>query len=366
MEKDIKMVNFTASNETNKMRTILAVAGMSAMALASCSDKANEAEETVQTEIETPERGISVEVARKEQFCEDIVSNGKVVPMRSADLYWQSQGLITRVTVGNGQMVTAGQVIATLDTFKLRNAMLSARASMENARLSMTDVLIGQGYDPACDTIPARLREIAEVKSGFMAAKVAYSNAKNDLENAVVRAPFGGIVANMEAKEANMAVTSKPICRITDRNQMRVEFNIIESELGLVSRGTAVHVEAYALPGKKFAGRIEEINPIVDASGMTTARASVEAGSELYEGMNVRVWIDKGVGEYVSVPKKSVVRRSDRTVVFTIEKGEAIWNYVTVVAESNERMAIADGVKAGDTVAVEGANDLAHKSRVKY
>lgn len=334
--------------------------------LISCSEGGNAPEEAVQTTIEAEERPISVDVARMGRFNEEIVANGKVVPLRSADIYWQTQGIISSVRVANGQRVSKGDVIATLDTFRLSNAAQGARASMESARLAMNDVLIGQGYDPSSDSIPARLREIASIKSGFLAARVNYANALRDLENATVRAPFGGVVANLEAREANMASSGRPLCRVTDSGTMRVEFSVIESELGQVRPGTKVRVEAYAQPGRSHVGRVDEVNPVVDASGMATARARVDGGAELMEGMNVRIWIDKGVGDYVSVPKASVVRRSERSVVFTVKNGESVWNYVTVATESSDRVAISEGIADGDTVVVEGANDLAHKTRVKY
>lgn len=64
------------------------------------------------------------------------------------------------------------------------------------------------------------------------------------------------------------------------------------------------------------------------------------------------------------VPKKAVVLRSGRQVVFTWEDGKALWNYVTTGAENFDSYVIEEGLRPGQIIIVDGNEDLAHESPV--
>ena len=68
--------------------------------------------------------------------------------------------------------------------------------------------------------------------------------------------------------------------------------------------------------------------------------------------------------EKLIVPKSAVVLRSGRQVVFTLEKGKALWNYVQTGLENMELYTIEDGLKEGDTVITTGNLNLAHETPV--
>ena len=99
---------------------------------------------------------------------------GKVVAERYADLAFETALPIEQVLVKNGQHVRRGQVLATLDQFKLRNAIVQkeraveqAQLQIEQAHLKMQDVIIAQGYDPdKAAQIPSNVMHNADMKSG--------------------------------------------------------------------------------------------------------------------------------------------------------------------------------------------------------
>ncbi|MDE7396183.1 MAG: HlyD family efflux transporter periplasmic adaptor subunit, partial [Muribaculum sp.] len=182
---------------------------------------------------------------------------------------------------------------------------------------------------------------------------------------ATLRAPFDGVVANIEAKKYNRADQSKPFCRVLGAD-MDVEFNMLESEIGLINIGDKVEILPYST-GDMFSGHITEINPTVNSDGMVRATASVGYGNALCDGQNVKVRVKKDVGNQLTVPKSAVVLRSGKPVVFTLnETGDkAIWNYVTIGLENMTEYTITDGLTEGMTVITDGNVNLAHQSPVK-
>lgn len=296
-----------------------------------------------------------------------LVSNGKVSAGEYADLRFASAGaVVDGVLVSNGQSVKQGQILSSLDRFKLENALSTAQNALDRAKLDLADALIGQGYDPEKQSeIPDEVMRLARLRSGVAQAEVQLREAERALDDAILRAPFEGVVANLFQKAGNLPDASQPFCRIIATNGMEVTFPILESELALVKVGDAVEVKPYSMD-KTYAGKVSSINPIVEKDGMVKVCATISNGTGLYDGMNVRVSVKRKVEEALVVPKSAVVLRSGgRQVVFTHENGKAMWNYVTTSLENMNEYVITDGLTPGQEVIVTGNINLAHESPVR-
>ena len=300
--------------------------------------------------------------AVQQPFYQEIVSNGKITAGKYADVYWNVDGYISKINVLNGRRVSKGDVIATLDAVKLKNSFESATASLEQSKLSMQDVIIGQGYNPQSDSIPENVLKLAQVKSGYLQSLANYNSAKYDYENATLKAPISGVVANLTDRESNPASHGKAFCRIIDQNSLCVEFSILESEVSLIKIGEPVEVTAFSVPDRKWTGRITEINPFVESSGMLKVKASIDRPDGLFEGMNTSLKIRKDIGKMLAVPKTSVVYRSGRAVIFTAKGGVAHWNYVETSIENSDLIAVKSGIREGDSVIYTGNTFLADRT----
>lgn len=299
------------------------------------------------------------------EFSSDVISNGKVKAAESADVFFRSAEVISEVLVRNGQRVRRGQPLARLDMFKLQNEKARNGAALEQARLELQDVLIGQGYDPEnAQAVPAEVMRLARIRSGLEQAEATYNLTIKDIENCTLASPFDGVVANVKATPHSMASTAEPFCRIINDGAMSVEFPVLESEFPLIKVGGKVEVSPFN-GGKSQTGRITSINPMVDENGHITVTASVDGAGDLVDGMNVRIRSSHTLGDRLIVPKTAVVVRSGRQVVFTYSNGKAMWNYVTTGLENFDSVEITDGLEPGMTIIVEGNENLAHEAPVK-
>ena len=315
--------------------------------LTACSDKVENTEkEGVETVLPSQVNEVTVMKLVKRDFNHELVSNGKLTAKEYADLYFRSAEVVGQVWVKNGTRVRKGQKLAELDLFKLNNTLLQSKNSLAQASLEMQDVLIGQGYAPdKTEGIPADVMELAKVKSGYEQAKAQYEAAQYELNQATLTAPFDGIVANLFEKTHNLANT--------------------ESELPLIKVGDKVEVTPYASSVGVRTGSISEINPLVDENGMVRVKAKVDGSDKLFDGMNVRVSVKRSLGEQLVVPKTAVVLRSGKQVIFTLQNGMAMWNYVHTALENMTEYTLADGLEEGMEVIVSGNVNLAHEAPVK-
>lgn len=229
---------------------------------------------------------------------------GKVVAVRRADLSFDTALPIARVYVHNGQRVRRGQELAQLDPFKLRNAVEQqrnqveqAQLQLEQARLQMQDVIITQGYDPDKPaSVPESVRHNADVKSGYAlsqrsleAARTQLAAAEHALSEAVLKAPFDGVVANVSMQAHQLSQAGQTVCRVIDTSALAVEFRVMEADLARFPMGTKLLVVPVADKGMQYEATVSEINPVVDAQGAVVIRARLSSSDGLFEGMNAEV-----------------------------------------------------------------------------
>ncbi|MDR0825589.1 MAG: biotin/lipoyl-binding protein, partial [Prevotella sp.] len=237
-------------------KAITCVMLLSAFYSCSSDKEKKEAKDEKATEsvIDKP---VEVKVKRLEyqDFSYELMSNGTVSAMNKADLRFQSQELIVKIYVKNGQRVTKGQKLAELDKFKLENAMLQTQESFERAKLDLQDVLIGQGYPLGDSTkIPAGVMKIAKIRSNYEQSRNNYVMAKYNLNAATLCAPFSGVVANLTVKEFNQP-GSEPFCTIIDNQSPEVVFNILENELPLINLSDKVIISPFSQGSYSVDGR---------------------------------------------------------------------------------------------------------------
>lgn len=316
--------------------------------------------------VATPMGDVEVMTLHPTTFHHDVVSNGRVAARRYVDLYFPTGETVAHIYVANGQAVRRGETLAELETFSLETKLRQAEISLRNAELELQNTLIGQGYgDVEREQVPAKVLELAELRSGYAQSRTLYDEARHNREQAVLKAPFDGVVANLTATELNRVPTSGPFCRVIDRSSFEVSFTIIESELLLLHAGDSVQVTPYADAELKCRGRVTEINPVVDTRGTVQVTARLIGQPRLFDGMNVRVNVELEAGRQLVVPKSAVVMRSGKPVVFTERQGRAQWNYVELGLENMESYCITSGLTEGDRVIVSGNANLAHEAEVK-
>lgn len=305
-------------------------------------------------------------ILRLQPFEHELISNGKVEAIQLTDIHFETDGIVEKVLVRNGDHVAQGQVIAELDKFKLHNAVVQAQNAFEQAKLDLQDVLIGQGYGNKPETeIPSDVMQLARTRSGYSQSLAAYELALSNEANASLKAPFSGTIANLQLKRFNKVSPSDIVCTIVGSQGMEATFSVLENELPLVHRGDKVVITPYADITAVHEGTVTEINPVVDANGMVMVKALVKGTDRLFSGMNIKVSVKRQMPAQLVVPKSSVVLRQGRQVVFTLQDDQAMWNYVQTGLENADTFTILEGLKEGDEVIVTGNVNLAHESKVR-
>jgi RND family efflux transporter MFP subunit len=336
----------------------VAACGGNSTSPAGSDGEQQDAQDMPQVTVMTVQRGV---------FFRELQSNGRLVALHKADLRFRTAEVITSIAVQNGQRITAGQEIARIDEFELSNRVVTASEAVETALMNLNDFLIGYRYElKDTASVPEGILKAGYARSQLNSARIALAQARYNLQHATLRSPISGIVANISAKEHNIASVSEPFCTIIGDDRFEVEFPVLESEIEILKAGHEVLIEPVAYPGTKLQGTLNGMNPVVDKNGMAKARAIVSnTTGNLYEGMNVQVLVQQAVHEKLVVPKSAVVRRSDRQVLFVYAGGRSQWRYVETGLENSREYTIEKELEAGEQVIVSGNFNLAHDVEVE-
>ena len=302
---------------------------------------------------------VEVMTLERTDFPRQLLSNGKVSASSRAVLKFGTSGAVKVLNVRNGQHVSAGQVLAELDRPDLELAVESSRLALDKARLELYDILAGQGYAARDTTSVSReVLDMAKMRSGYSNAENALESARYSLSGTVLKAPFGGVVADLKVKRYDQA-SQDAFCTLLDDNALDVDFTVTESEYLFITSSV-------------FSGKITEINPVVDKNGQISVRARVNGAHGLLDGMNVKVTVEKTVPGQLVVPRSAVVIRDNMDVLFTLQPDStARWVYVDILASNRDSFAVGPdkdrGAKLseGDKVIISSNLNLADGSEVR-
>jgi RND family efflux transporter MFP subunit len=335
----------------------------------SCSSKKKQEEQpgekTTTTNVENKATEVKTKLLEYQDFNYELISNGTVAAMNKAELRFQTQEVILKIHVKNGDRVTKGQKLAELDKFKLKIAKSQAIESLEQAKLNLQDILIGQGYS-INDTlnIPVEVMKVAKIRSNYEQSRNNHIMAEYNLNTATLYAPFDGVIANLTVKEFNLP-GSEVFCTIIDSRNPEVVFNVLESEMPVINLKYKVIVSPVFMPAYTVDGYISEINPMIDKNSMARVKAIISnKDNKLYEGMNVKVRVQLLLGKRFVVPKSAVVLRNNKKVVFTLRNDKAAWVYVQTAQENSDSYVITEGLSEGDHIIYDGNINLADDAPV--
>lgn len=304
-------------------------------------------------------------------FHKQLISNGRTEAWSKSKISFASTGVIETINVREGQWVNKGDVLSSLDISDLSLALDRARLNFDKAAMDYEDKLLDFGYKIS-DTlsIPPQTKRTAAIRSGYNEAVFGLREAQTNYDRAVLRAPFSGKVASINA--SLFETPSAEFCTLVDDRSMRVRFSILESEISLVRVGQGVQIIPFNDSQKQYQGKIESINPIVEDKGQILITAIISnTGGSLIDGQNVKILIEDAVADQLVVPKSAVVVRDNQDVLFRLDNSRALWTYVNIVMANSQEYVVSANLdrgadlNVGDTIIISGNLNLGDGAQVQ-
>ncbi|MGB6867194.1 MAG: efflux RND transporter periplasmic adaptor subunit, partial [Candidatus Aminicenantaceae bacterium] len=106
--------------------------------------------------------------------------------------------------------------------------------------------------------------EVVAAMKGLTQAEISVKKAQLDLEKTKIRAPFSGIIADIQASPGEHVSVGRELFTIVNISRIQVHARVLESEIGKMQVGREVDLRFSAYPGKVFKGKVSAISPIVN------------------------------------------------------------------------------------------------------
>lgn len=271
-------------------------------------------------------------------------------------------GVIEQIVVEEGDRVRAGQVLARLETDKLKLELARARASAD--KLQQDFVRNESVYQRNLISREAYERTKFELE----AARAATDLAQLALQDSEIKSPFDGVITARHIKRGNTIQPGVQAFRVTKMDRLQANLHVPERDIHKLRAGHPVKLTVDAWPDKAFDGEIIRVNPVVDAaSGTVKVTAQMKAGQpELKPGMFGRVEIlyDRR-DNAILVDRDAVLTEDAQQSVFVVDAGKARRRSIKTGYSDAYNYEVVEGLKAGERVVTTGQSNLKDDAKVE-
>ena len=273
--------------------------------------------------------------------------DGVVESVRQSVIAAQVAGNIVEIRVRAGDRVSAGQLLLRIDGMAAEQAAAAARN--EYAR---QEALYRKNY------ISKAALEQAKVQLAAATAQSGYF---------LIKAPFSGVVTEVNAKLGEMALPGVPLMQIFDPSVMRVSAQVSQTQLAHMNKSMTARVELAGMTEENqwLVPATMEILPAVDARTHSgTIRLPLkQTNIDLVPGAFARVWVDLPISMdggnamnavSVWIPRASVLCRGELNVVY-VKSPEGVWlmRQVRLGQTQGDQVQVLSGLAANEDIAVE-------------
>jgi len=328
------------------------------------------------------QNGVIVGAATRQRLAGVISATGKVEANadKIAHVSPRISGKVVSVRSSLGDSVAAGQVLVTLDSVELGEALSRyhqsrTRLALAQANMERVKALVEKKIAARKDILQAETdyktvqTELHTDEERLSLYGIPSSELKGDKRPLLpVRAPIGGIITEKHAIVGELSDPSKSLYTIADLASVWVVVDINEKDLAKIHRGQTASVTVGAFPDLKLKGRITYIADLVDPSSRTVkARVEVpNAGRKLKPEMfaTIELALAADAPPVLAIPEDALQELDGKKVVFVLEeKDEFAPRPVQTGRTASGLVEIVSGLKEGERYAVKGAFIL--KSEVK-
>lgn len=282
---------------------------------------------------------------------EDLQAVGSLQSNESVILRPEVSGRIAAIGFKDGQVVRKGQMLIALD-----NSLNAAEVAQMQAEYDLALANLKRSEDLASRKfISSSAQDTAASNAQVAEAKLKLAQARSSKMRIV--APFDGVVGIRSVSLGDYVKDGTDLVNVEDVHILKVDFRLPERNLTQIKVGQGIEVVADALPGERFSGNIDAINPRIDANGRSLEiRARLDnTGGKLRPGMFVRVRVI--VGERTNallVPEEAIVPQGADFYVYKVVEGQALRVPVKIGVRREALVEIVEGLKTGDQVVTAG------------
>lgn len=343
-----------------------AFAPIAALVLAACSGGGDDAQTAA-----APSVTVSQPLVQEVRDWDDYV--GRFEAMQSVEVRPRATGYLQQVHFTDGDYVRAGQPLFTIDPRPARAALEQAKAQLARAEAVLENARTELERSETLAAVRAASQEEVEQRRAAVRAGEAELNAARATVDAqqlqlgftTVEAPISGRVSERLVDVGNSVIADQSILtRIVSVDPIHFSFEGSEALLlryqreGLAQPGAAVRVKLQDEQNYVHPGRIDYIDPVVDAGAGTVRGRAVLPNPDgfLKAGMVGRLQLGGSEPyEALLVPDTAIVTDASRRLLYVVDgEGTVMARAVELGPLVGELRVVRSGIAKDDQVIVSG------------
>ena len=253
-----------------------------------------------------PAPPVKVYKVARVSFRDTLPALGTIKGFHEYDLRFPIPGSVEYVNFKEGEKITQGDIIASLDQ---KEALLK----LEYAKIELDK-----------QTKLFELGAIIETK--LKQSQLEYQSAKVELDKTNLVAVSDGYVGSLQVDKGSLVSPQDKVATFVDLKDVFVDFGVIEKDVAKVREGQNVEVVVDSFPDQVFKGQVESVSPIVEGRSRTLeVRSKISNADEkmkpgMFARVNVLVYEKE---QALVIPSSSFKKKEDQYFVYVVHADES-------------------------------------------
>ena len=318
--------------------------------------------------------------------------NGKIAAVNEVQVFPLLAGQVQTLNVSEGDTVSKGQTLFTVDTSTVTSTMSSlqqsysatktatdraiesAKVGVEQAELAVsnTEALLEAGAAAEQDLTKAK-QALTQAQAGVAQAEAQIQASMDQINKqaslGTVTAPCSGTVTAVNVDRGGMASSAQPSVVIAENGAVEVQVSVAEDVFTGIKVGDTASVTVSAVSKESMNGTVSTLPAAANAqTNLYDVSVSLPSGTKPPIGAfaTVTFYTDRRAST-ISVPTESILTgNNNEQYVFTVNADGTAATRVTVTTGlvTKDSTEIVSGLKAGDRVVTKGQSYLSDGAAV--
>ena len=309
------------------------------------------------SELDTLKKLMSVTSIKAEvkDFNHYVEVQGTVKADQTIDLHAEMGGTVTAILVKEGQNISKGQLLATLDSEVIDNSVLQldTQLALATTTFERQARLWEQNIGSEIEYLQAKAQ-----KEGL---ENSVKSLKAQARKMKIIAPFSGIIDQIYAKTGELTSPQKPFLKLVNLSKVYIESEVTETYLNSIKKDTKVLLNFRSI-GTSVEASVSQIGNFINPSNRSfKMRIDLKnPNNELKANLLADIKINDFSANGTVIPTRLVQRdRDNKTFVYTIEPKEnnykVVKTYVTEVMNYDNQSYISEGIIPNSILVDKGA-----------
>lgn len=336
--------------------------------LSACSSKNNNEETTTTKPIEVVTQTANVSTESS------LNMSGKIVSAKMVQVSTRIMGRVNAVYVNVGDVVKAGQLLASINDDDIQAKKSQTQAMISEAQAAYLSAKKDyERFQQLYKLQSATAKELDNVTLQYNAAKARVDAAKQmkqevsvSLGYSKVTAPFSGVITQKLIEQGAIANPGMPLFTIEQNDELEVHTTVAENEIALIKQGQKVEINIQSIQ-KNILGSIKKINPsALLSAGRYEIKIAIPAVDQklLFPGMiaDINLLIPSSKKESTQnlfIPKEAIVYQDQLTGIYTVTNNNiALLRWVRLGKTVNNTVEVLSGLSNNETFVLSSSDKL--------